>query len=155
MTMPRGSNNPEIVTIYWRDIPAQVNAQRGRERQQIVLPEKFERAIDRAKRKAKIVTAHEDVAQWRRVSRPCGEDLAAEAAAAAAALIADYSSERLGKLGYAGGFADAGGGRAENDGIERVSNSISLTDPAISGDANAANTNAANTTAENAEDQPS
>ncbi len=168
--MPRGSNNPEIVTIYWRDIPAQVNAQRGRERQQIVLPEKFERAIDRAKRKAKIVTAHEDVAQWRRVSRPCGEDLAAEAASAAAALIADYSSERLGKLGYAGGFADAGGGGVESDDIERVSSSFSSTDPAISGDAIAANTNATNataakttaakttaakTTAENAEDQPS
>lgn len=103
--MPRGSNNPEIITIYWRDIPAQVNAQRGRERQQVVLPEKFDRAIARAKRKAKIVTAHEDVAQWRRVSRPCGEDLAAEAEAEAAALIADFSAERLGKLGFAGGFA--------------------------------------------------
>lgn len=103
--MPRGSNNPELVTIFWRDIPAQVNAQRGRERHQVVLPEKFERAIDRAKRKAKIVTAHEDVAQWRRVSRPCGEDLATEAEAEAAALIAAYSAERLGKLGFAGGFA--------------------------------------------------
>ena len=66
--MPRGSNNPELIVIYWRDIPAQVNAQRGRERQQYVLPDKFQRAIDRAKRKAGIFTSQEDVAQWRRVS---------------------------------------------------------------------------------------
>ena len=56
--MPRGG--AEVVTIMWRDIPAQVNGQRGRERHQVALSAKFQRAIDRAKRKAGIVTADED-----------------------------------------------------------------------------------------------
>ncbi len=71
--MPR-RNGSEVVVILWRDIPAQVNAQIGRERHQVLLPDKFQRAIDRAKRKAKIRTAHEDVAQWRRISRPLDGD---------------------------------------------------------------------------------
>ena len=75
----REGAGPEVVVIYWRDIPAQVNAQRDRDRHQVLLPAQFQRAIDRAKRKAKIYTAQEDVAQWRRESRPCGDDLAEEA----------------------------------------------------------------------------
>ncbi|NDD87230.1 MAG: hypothetical protein EBZ45_05885 [Actinobacteria bacterium] len=46
----RGGN--AVVIIKWRDIPAQVNAQMGRERHQVVLSAKFQRAIDRAKRTA-------------------------------------------------------------------------------------------------------
>ena len=100
----RGSDTPQIIVISWRDIPAQVNAQRGREREQYVLSAKFQRAIDRAKRKAKIYTAHEDIAQWNRVSRPCGEDLAAEVFAEAQRLEAEYSKEHLGQLGFSGGY---------------------------------------------------
>ena len=100
--MPRASQ--EVVVIYWRDIPAQVNGQAGRERHQIVLPGRFQRAIDRAKRKARIVTAHEDVAQWRRESRPCAGDVEAEARAVAAGLERDYSQERLGRIAVAAGF---------------------------------------------------
>lgn len=100
----RGNQSTQIIVISWRDIPAQVNAQRGREREQVILPGKFQRAIDRAKRKAKIYTAQEDIAQWNRVSRPCGEDLAAEAAAEAARIEADYTTEHLGQLGFFGGW---------------------------------------------------
>jgi hypothetical protein len=99
--MPRGAN--EIVVIYWRDIPAQVNGQSGRARHQIVLPGRFQRAIDRAKRKAGIVTAHEDVEQWRRESTPCPGDVVTTAEAVAARLEADYPRERLGLLAFAGG----------------------------------------------------
>lgn len=100
--MPRGAN--DVVVIYWRDIPAQVNGQAGRERHQVVLPAKFQRAIDRAKRKARIDTANEDVAQWRRVSTPCPGDVAVAAAATAERLEAEYSRDRLGLLAFAGGF---------------------------------------------------
>lgn len=100
--MPRGGN--EIVVIYWRDIPAQVNGQAGRARHQVVLPAKFQRAIDRAKRKAKINTAHEDVAQWRRVSTTVVGDVVIAADAEAARLEAEYSRDRLGLLAFAGGF---------------------------------------------------
>ena len=65
---------------------------------------KFQRAIDRAKRKAKIYTAEEDVAQWRRESRAIEGDLAAEAQAAADAIEDEYRHERLGLLAYYGGW---------------------------------------------------
>ena len=87
----------------WRDIPAQVNGQSGRTRHQVVLDPKFQRAIDRAKRKAHIVTAQEDVAQWRRLSVPCNGDPAVAAAERAAELDTEYSEERLGKIAFNGG----------------------------------------------------
>ena len=100
--MPRGSN--EVIVIMWRDIPAQVNAQMGRERKQVQLAEKFQRAIDRAKRKAHIYTAEEDIAQWRRVSLPLEGDMTEAAQREADRLDSEYSRERLGKLAFAGGF---------------------------------------------------
>ena len=88
----------------WRDIPAQVNAQAGRERKQVQLSDKFQRAIDRAKRKAHIYTADEDIAQWRRISLPLVGDLTEAAQREADRLDGEYSRERLGRLAFAGGF---------------------------------------------------
>ena len=100
--MPRGSN--EVIVIMWRDIPAQVNAQAGRERKQVQLSDKFQRAIDRAKRKAHIYTADEDIAQCRRISLPLVGDLTEAAQREADRLDGEYSRERLGRLAFAGGF---------------------------------------------------
>jgi hypothetical protein len=100
----RGGDQAQLIVISWRDVPAQVNAQKGREREQVILSAKFQRAIDRAKRKAKIYTAHEDIAQWKRVSRPCTDDLAAEAHAEAQRIEALFSKEHLGRLGFLGGW---------------------------------------------------
>lgn len=100
----RGGDVSQIIVIFWRDVPAQVNAQRGREREQVILSAKFQRAIDRAKRKANIYTAHEDIAQWRRVSRPCSDDLATEARTEAELLEDSYTKEHLGRLGFLGGW---------------------------------------------------
>jgi len=100
--VPRGSN--EVIVIMWRDIPAQVNAQAGRERKQVQLSDKFQRAIDRAKRKAHIYTADEDIAQWRRISLPLVGDLAEAAQREADRLDGEYSRERLGRLAFAGGY---------------------------------------------------
>ena len=108
----------EVVVIMWRDIPAQVNGQAGRERHQVPLPAKFQRAIDRAKRKARIVTAQEDVAQWRRVSTPCDGDPRAEAELVAARLEREYTSERLGQIAFNGGL-EPSGQSASDDGLER------------------------------------
>jgi hypothetical protein len=110
--MPRRSGtHPEIVTIYWRDIPAQVNGQAGRDRHQIMLSSKFQRAIDRAKRKANIYTADEDIAQWKRTSIPSAGELGEDAAAQAERIESAYPREHLGRLAYAGGFeADIEGG---------------------------------------------
>ena len=111
-----GRTSREVIVIYWRDIPAQVNAQEGRDRHQVVLGGKFQRAIDRAKRKAKIYTADEEVAQWRRESRPITGDLASEAKAAADAIEHEYRRDRLGLLAYYGGWeADV----VDTDAIDR------------------------------------
>lgn len=100
--MPR--NGAVIVIIKWRDIPAQVNAQFGRERFQLVLSAKFQRAIDRAKRKAHIYTAEEDVAQWSRETLPLEGTMEDAARAVVERLEAQYSREHLGRLAYAGGW---------------------------------------------------
>jgi hypothetical protein len=116
--MPRRERGgSEVVTIYWRDIPAQVNGQNGRERHQVLLSSKFQRAVDRAKRKAGIYTAEEDIAQWHRSSEPCPDgDHVAAAEARAAQLETEYSREYLGKLAYAGGFdADIDGSDVDRD----------------------------------------
>ena len=82
-----GRGNRELIVIYWRDIPAQVNAQEGRDRHQVVLGGKFQRAIDRAKRKARIYTADEDSRPVAPREPPASRgDLAAEAQAAADAI---------------------------------------------------------------------
>jgi Virulence factor len=99
-----GRGTRELIVIYWRDIPAQVNAQEGRDRHQVVLGGKFQRAVDRAKRKAGIYTADADIAQWRRESRPITGDLASEAQAAADAIDLEYGRDRLGLLAYYGGW---------------------------------------------------
>jgi len=100
----RSGGGAQVVTIYWRDIPAQVNGQAGRDRHQVMLSAKFQRAIDRAKRKAGIYTADDDIAQWRRESTACDGDMAEAAEAEANRLEVAMSREFLGRLAYAGGF---------------------------------------------------
>ncbi len=100
----RRGGGAEVVTIFWRDIPAQVNGQAGRDRHQVLLSSKFQRAVDRAKRKAGIYTAEEDIAQWRRESVACDGDVVAAATAAARELESTYTRDYLGRLAYAGGF---------------------------------------------------
>lgn len=100
----RGRESNEVVVILWRDIPAQVNGQRGRERRQILLSDKFQRAVDRAKRRAKIYTAHDDISQWQRITTTVEGDAFDAAEARAAELEAEYAKEYLGRLAYAGGF---------------------------------------------------
>mgnify|MGYP000120042702 CR=1 FL=1 len=79
-------------------------AQMGRERHQVVLSAKFQRAIDRAKRKANIYTAEEDVAQWSRETLPLEGDMALAAQSVADKLEEEWTRQRLGVLAYAGGF---------------------------------------------------
>lgn len=104
--MSRRADRREVVVIMWRDIPAQVNGQSGRERHQVVLHARFQRAIDRAKRKARIVTAQDDVAAWHRISIPCDShtDVVAAAKAEAKRLEHEYPAARLGTIAFQGGF---------------------------------------------------
>jgi Virulence factor len=93
----------KLVTIFWRDIPAQVNAQEGRIKHQLLLSARFQRATQRAAVVSRQKNAHDFVKHWRRTDRPCGDDLKAEAAAEATRLEAAYPPERLAALVEAGG----------------------------------------------------
>lgn len=96
----------KLVTIYWRDVPAQVNAQNGRQRVSLLLPARFQRATQRAAVVSRQKNAHDFVRHWRRTDKPCGDDLAAEAAAEVFRIEADYSPERLSALVEAGGVEE-------------------------------------------------
>lgn len=82
--------------ILWRDIPAQVLVKQGRSTAKRVLPERFEQAIDRAAMHAGLTGSDAYMAEWRRSDpEPCGDELEAEAEAAATALDTAYPAERL------------------------------------------------------------
>lgn len=86
----------ERVVVYWRDIPAQVIVKAGRRSAKRQLAARFQEAIDRAAMRAGLVGTDAYLEQWRRGGpEPCGDDLEAEADAAAAALEAGWPPERL------------------------------------------------------------
>jgi hypothetical protein len=99
-----------LVIVYWRDIPAQVIAERGRGRKResakIELADRFAKAIDAAAMRGDAADTDGYLAHWRR-SDPldCGEDLEAEAKTVADRLEAEYDAERLRGLIKAGGEA--------------------------------------------------
>jgi hypothetical protein len=65
-----------LITVYWRDIPAQVIARRGRKTSfKKELHPRFQRAIDRAAMRARKESEDAYLADWRRESEPCGDDL--------------------------------------------------------------------------------
>ena len=81
---------PDLITVYWRDIPAQVIAKQRRTTAKVELNERFADAIDRAAMRAGAGSTDAYLEEWRRVSTPCGDDLEAEANAAAEKLEAAY-----------------------------------------------------------------
>lgn len=97
---------PDIVILYWRDIPAQVVARSGRVTAKRELPQRFQHAIDAAAMAGGARDEEAYLAGWRRGDpRPCGDDLDAEADRAAADLEHRYDAERLRALVAAGGHA--------------------------------------------------
>jgi hypothetical protein len=93
----------ELSVIYWRDIPAQVNAVDGTSIAGVQLSERFQQAIDAAPMEAGLVDAEAYLEQWRQESRPCGPDLHAEAAAEADRLEAEHGPDALARLTRSGG----------------------------------------------------
>ncbi len=99
------------IIVYWRDIPAQVIIRQGRVTEKRELPERFIQAVDRAAMRAGARDSDAYLAEWRRgAPTACGDDLAAEADAAAAELVAVYDAERLDTLVRAGGRETTGEG---------------------------------------------
>ena len=98
----------QIITLYWRDIPAQVIAERGRgrkrEQAKIELPHRFTVAIDAAAMRDDAVSTDSYLEEWRRGAPvECGEDLQAEAEKLAERLESDYPAQRVRALVENGG----------------------------------------------------
>jgi len=96
----------ELTVIRWRDIPAQVTAKEGRTTARRQLPDRFQEAIDEAALRAGLFGTDDYLAEWRRDSRPCGDDLQAEADAEAARLEEAFPENLLSTLARAGGLRE-------------------------------------------------
>ena len=101
----------KLITVYWRDIPAQVIARKGRATcAKIQLSQRFQEAIDRAAMRAGKGGSEEYLADWRREPRACHGNLEAQARAEAERLEAVFDDERLERFVKSGGVdPDAGG----------------------------------------------
>ena len=57
---------PNVIIVYWRDIPAQVIVGKGRQAAKVQLPERFEQAIDRAAMKIGAEDTDAYLAEWQK-----------------------------------------------------------------------------------------
>ena len=96
-----------LTVIWWRDIPAQVVAKSGRQAHKIVLHPRFQVAIDKAAMKAGRKQWDNYIAEWRKESRRCGDDLEAEATAEVQRLESAYDKHVLARLIASGGVDEA------------------------------------------------
>ena len=94
-----------LITVYWRDIPAQVMAKERRTTAKKELSGRFAEAIDHAAMRADMVGTDAYLEQWRREVVNCGPDLQAAVDEAAAKLESDFSDDRLEELVKNGGNA--------------------------------------------------
>ena len=100
----------QVVTLYWRDIPAQVVAEngRGRKRKQakIELHRRFALAIDEAAMRDGAESTDDYLADWRRGDPvECSDELEVEARRVAERLEAEFDGKLLAELVNSGGRA--------------------------------------------------
>lgn len=97
----------KLITVFWRDIPSQVMARKGRDTRKILLSERFQEAIDRAAMRAGKGSSDAYMSEWRRETISSDDaDLEAAVQARAQELEAVFSEEDLLALIRAKGVAD-------------------------------------------------
>lgn len=96
----------QLITVWWRDIPAQVIGKSGREQAKVQLSKRFMEAIDRAAMRAGKGGSDDYLADWRRTTQPCTGQLEQATAAEAARLESAYSDDDLTALTKRKGVAD-------------------------------------------------
>jgi Virulence factor len=104
----RARNRCEVVTIWWRDIPTQVNGVNGSQIEKYQLSHRFLWSAQRAAKKADLMDAHSFTEQSRRTAvtfDPSSGDLFAAVEAEAARLEDLYDDDKLTTLVEAGGLA--------------------------------------------------
>ena len=94
----------KLISIYWRDIPSQVIARKGRKNEKVQLSERFQVFIDKAAMRAGRQGSDQYLDDWRRVYQECGGDLGKEARLAAERFEKNYSDERLKQLAKSNGL---------------------------------------------------
>ena len=97
----------KLITVYWRDIPAQVIARHGRTTAiKRELHPRFQRAIDRAAMRARKHSEDAYLADWRRESEPCGDDLEQSVSETVARLETEWTVELLDSVARRGGLLE-------------------------------------------------
>lgn len=102
MTRRRSANG--VVTIYWRDIPAQVNVTTTEGTEKVLLHDRFQVAIDRAATIAGLTNTQDYVEQWRKEMAPVIADAASEARTRVSELDEAFPRERLAAIVALGGL---------------------------------------------------
>jgi len=97
----------KLISIYWRDIPAQVVGRQGRNHYKKELPPRFATAIDRAAMRAGRGSSDAYLEDWRRVTEVVEGDLEAIGESKVAALEAQFDTDYLEAVVKAGGLVDA------------------------------------------------
>jgi len=96
----------KLTRIYWRDIPSQVTVKAGRKSAKVLLPDRFQVAIDSAAMRAGKGTADDYLEDWKQIHENVSGDLDALAKQAADALIEAFPEKKLQALVKAQGFVD-------------------------------------------------
>jgi hypothetical protein len=99
----------KLVTIFWRDIPAQVVGKRGRDSIKQQLTPRFALAIDRAAMRAGRGSSDAYLADWRRETRDVEGDLAQAVAEEVRRLEESFPEDKLKAAIKAGGIVPAQG----------------------------------------------
>jgi hypothetical protein len=94
----------KLISIYWRDIPAQVVGRQGRTNVKKELDPRFAKAIDRAAMRAGRGSSDAYLEDWRRVTEMVDGDLEALVAERVAALETRFDDEYLETVIKAGGL---------------------------------------------------
>ena len=95
----------QLTIVYWRDIPTQVIAKAGRQTAKVALTDRFMQAVDAAAMRADLFGTDDYLTEWRRgTPADCGDDLEAEAQAAADRLEAEHDKDTLRALIKSGGI---------------------------------------------------
>ena len=95
----------KLTVMYWRDIPSQIIAQEGRTRHSVMLPQRFQDAIDSAAIYAGKTEAGAYMEHWRKDVQECSDNLQEEAEQKAGELEKAFSDEQLRQLIKSKGLA--------------------------------------------------
>ncbi len=97
----------KLITVYWRDIPAQVIGRRGRGNHKKELPPRFAKAIDRAAMRAGRGSSDAYLADWRRESRLVDGDIEQLVELEVNRLVEEFPEDFLESVVKAGGLLEA------------------------------------------------